>query len=261
MASGTNGFLLTPEKLNKILPHLTYLRFNISAGEPARYAKIMGCKEKWFHKVVENIKSAVKIKNENKLKVTIGMQMVFMPQYYDQLVPLAKLGKELRPDYLVIKQCSDNEDGSLGVKYSDYKKHFELLKEAESYSDEGYKVHVKWSKIESEGVRTYQRCYGPPFFLQVSGTGLIAPCGQLFNEQYKKFHMGNITQKRFKDIWQSDRYWEVMRYLSSPEFNAQTMCGNLCLQDKVNQYLDNYVKETIKDEMPESNTPQHVNFI
>ena len=36
MASGTNGFLLTPEKLNKILPHLTYLRFNISAGgEPS----------------------------------------------------------------------------------------------------------------------------------------------------------------------------------------------------------------------------------
>ena len=62
MASGTNGFLLTPEKLNKILPHLTYLRFNISAGEPARYAQIIGCKEKWFHKVVENIKSAVKIK-------------------------------------------------------------------------------------------------------------------------------------------------------------------------------------------------------
>ena len=187
--------------------------------------------------------------------------MVFMPQYYDQLVPLAKLGKELRPDYLVIKQCSDNEDGSLGVKYSDYKKHFELLKEAESYSDEGYKVHVKWSKIESEGVRTYQRCYGPPFFLQVSGTGLIAPCGQLFNEQYKKFHMGNITQKRFKDIWQSDRYWEVMRYLSSPEFNAQTMCGNLCLQDKVNQYLDNYVKDSFETKKPKGKTPQHINFI
>ena len=50
----------------------------------------MGCKEKWFHKVVENIRSAVKIKKENKLKVTIGMQMVFMPQYHDQILPLAE---------------------------------------------------------------------------------------------------------------------------------------------------------------------------
>ena len=261
MASGTNGFLLTPEKLNTILPHLTYLRFNISAGEPKRYAEIMGCKEKWFYKVVENIKNAVRIKKENHLKVTIGIQMVFIPQYYDQLIPLAKLGKELRPDYLVIKQCSDNEDGKLGVKYTDYRKHYELLKEAETFSDEEYKVHIKWSKIKSEGVRSYQRCYGPPFFLQLSGSGLIAPCGQLFNEQYKKFHMGNITQKRFKDIWQSDRYWEVMRYLSSPEFNAQTMCGNLCLQDKVNQYLDNYVKDSFETKKPKGKTPQHINFI
>ena len=97
--------------------------------------------------------------------------------------------------------------------------------------------------------------------LQMSGSGLVAPCGGLFNEQYKKFHMGNITQKRFKDIWQSDRYWEVMRYLSSPEFNAQTMCGNLCLQDKVNQYLDNYVKDSFETKKPKGKTPQHINFI
>ena len=33
---------------------------------------------------------------------------------------LAKLGKKLRPDYLVIKHCSDDEDGSLGVNYDGY---------------------------------------------------------------------------------------------------------------------------------------------
>ena len=73
--------------------------------------------------------------------------------------------------------------------------------------------------------------------------------------------MGNITQQRLKDILQSDRYWEVMTYLSSPEFNAQTMCGNLCLQDKVNQYLDNHVKGLFETKKPEGNTPQHINFI
>ena len=62
MATGTNGFLLNEDKLEKILPHLTYLRFNISAGEPKRYAEIMGCKEKWFNRVVENIKKSVEIK-------------------------------------------------------------------------------------------------------------------------------------------------------------------------------------------------------
>ena len=33
MAVGTNGFVLTKKKLEHILPHLTYIRINISAGE------------------------------------------------------------------------------------------------------------------------------------------------------------------------------------------------------------------------------------
>ena len=60
----------------------------------------------------------------------------------------------------------------------------------------------------------------------------------LLNEEHKKFYIGNIVEQRFKDIWQSDRYWEVMNYLASPKFNAQTMRDTLCLQHKVNEYLD-----------------------
>ena len=262
MATATNGFLLNEEKLEKILPHLTYLRFNISAGESKRYAEIMGCKEKWFEKVCKNIELAVKIKKSKDLKVTIGMQMVFMPQYHDQIMPLAQLGKKLRPDYLVIKQCSDDEYGSLGVEYKKYKEHHNLLKEAEKLSDEEYKVVVKWSKIVSEGVRTYQRCYGPPFLLQMSGSGLVAPCAQLFNEKFKKFHIGNITQQRFKEIWKSNKYWEVMSYLSSSNFNAQKMCGNLCLVHKVNEFLDGYRKGYISLDKPKNAVkPQHISFV
>lgn len=261
MSCATNGFLLNEDKLEKILPFLTYIRFNISAGEPKRYAEIMGCKESWFDRVIKNIELSVKIKKEKKLDVTIGMQMVFMPQYYDQIIPLAKLGKKLRPDYLIIKHCSDDEYGSLGLNYEDYEKHYELLKQAEKMSDNEYEVRVKWSKIESKGVRTYQRCYGPPFLLQMSGSGLIAPCGQLFNEKFKKFHIGNITNQRFKEIWSSERYWEVMNYLSSSYFNAQKMCGNLCLQHKVNEFLDGYKKDYIQLQEPTSKKPRHLGFL
>ena len=85
-----------------------------------------------LEKIIEEKKYSLDlIKKEKSLDVTIGMQMVFMPQYYDQLIPLAKLGKKLRPDYLVIKQCADDEYGSLGVDYDQYKQHYELLKQAE----------------------------------------------------------------------------------------------------------------------------------
>lgn len=261
MAAGTNGFVLNKRKLEEILPHMTYLRVNISAGERERYAEIMGVKEHWFDRICENIRDMVEIKRRNGLKVTIGLQMVLMPQYADQILPLARLGKELRPDYLVIKHCSDDEDGTLGVDYSGYEAIYDRLREAEALSDDEYKVVVKWSKIQDGHHRSYQRCYGPPFMIQLSGSGLVAPCGMLFNERYKKFHVGNICETRFKDIWASDQYWEVMNYLAGPEFNAQTMCGTLCLQHKVNQTLDAHLKGRQILHPPAGAPPQHLSFI
>ena len=134
------------------------------------------------------------------------------------------------------------------------------MHEAEALSDDEYSVVVKWSKIRANGKRSYQKCYGAPFMLQMSGSGLVAPCGMLFNEKYKKFHIGNIVETRFKDIYNSDRYWDVMNYLSSPEFNAQKMCGSLCLQHKVNEQLDAHVKGSPLIE-PAGNKPIHINFI
>ena len=262
MATGTNGFVLTRRRLEEVLPHLTYLRINISAGEKERYAEIMGVKEKWFDRVCQNIADMVEIKRRDNLNVTIGLQMVLMPEYSDQVLPLARLGKKLRPDYLIIKHCSDDEDGTLGVDYSGYEKLYDTLREAESLSDDEYKVVVKWSKIEAKGERSYQRCYGAPFMLQMSGSGLVAPCGMLFNERYKKFHIGNICETRFRDIWASDRYWEVMNYLASPVFNAQKMCGSLCLQHKVNETLDEYQKGRFAfPDLIKKSPPQHINFI
>ena len=261
MAVGTNGFLLTERKLEKILPHLTYLRINFSAGTRDRYAEIMGVKESAFDRVVENIKKMVEIKKRDNLKVTIGMQMVLMPQDVDQILPFAQLGKDLRPDYAIIKHCSDNEDGDLGVDYSKYSEFYHKLEEAEQLSDDSYKCVIKWSKIKTEGKRSYKRCYGAPFILQISGSGLVAPCGILFNDRYKKFHIGNIVEDGFKNIVESDRYWEVMNYLASPQFNAQKMCGTLCLQHKVNEFLDDKLKgnlEIIETSGPE---PEHINFI
>ena len=83
----------------------------------------------------------------------------------------------------------------------------------------------------------------------------------MFNEKYKKFHLGNICEDRFKDIVFSDDYWEVMNRLASPSFNAQTMCGTLCLQHKFNEAIDNHVKGISKIEKPKGPQPQHINFI
>ena len=261
MALGTNGYLLKDERLEKVLPALTYLRFNISAGEPDKYAKIMGCSTQCYFKVLNTIKECVKIKKKNNLDVTIGLQMVLLPDFVDQIIPLSKLGKNLGVDYLVIKHCSDDEHGSLGVDYSKYHQMIDILKEVETHSDVQYLVKAKWSKILSDGKRKYTRCYGPPLITQFSGSGLVAPCGMLFNRKYKQYHIGNIAETSFKKIWKSERYWEVMNLIASDRFNAQKQCGSLCLQHKVNEFLWDLKNGEVRLKRGEENTPMHVNFI
>jgi len=263
MAIGTNGFAIKDERLEEILPALTYFRFNISAGTPERYAHIHGVDASAYYKVIETIRKSVEIKKKNDLDVTIGLQMVLLPQFKDDILPLTVLGKELGVDYLVIKHCSDDENGSLGVDYDKYDEDLiSKLKEAEKYSDEKYLVKAKWTKILSQGKRKYSKCYGAPFILQMSGSGLVAPCGMLFNDKYgEKFHIGNIVEKSFKEIWQSERYWEVMNYITSDEFDARKDCGTLCLQHKVNEFLWDLKNGKTTLDKTSDGSPLHVNFI
>ena len=261
MALGTNGCLLKESDLSRILPALTYLRFNISAADPKRYCEIHGVTEKAYAAVLANIRRCVEIKRRDHLEVTLGLQMVLLPQFEDQIIPLAKLGRELGVDYLVIKHCSDDEKGSLGVDYGGYFALVDKLKEAEALSADSYQVKAKWSKILSGGKRAYTQCFGPPFIMQFSGSGLVAPCGMLFNSKYAKYHIGNIADTPFKELWKSDRYWEVVNLIASDKFDAQTMCGSLCLQHKVNELLWDIKRGAAELHDPKGPPPPHVNFI
>jgi MoaA/NifB/PqqE/SkfB family radical SAM enzyme len=147
------------------------------------------------------------------------------------------------------------------VDYSAYEKLYPILEKAEQISTDNYDVVIKWSKIGDAGTRSYKRCYGPPFMIQISGSGLVAPCGMLFNDKYAKFHIGNIVEDSWYDIWQSDRYWEVMSYLGSDNFNAQSMCGSLCLQHKVNEALDGHMNHGRRIVPATGKQPMHINFV
>ncbi len=257
---GTNGLLLRKPLLERILPHISYLRFNFSGGTREGYARIMGVDPSWYDMVIQNIKDAMAIKNAYGLPVTINMQLVCDPKHGDELIPFAQLATQVRPDYAIIKHCADDIDGGLGVDYSKYEGLHETFRHIESLgANAGVRIVVKWNRIANEGKREYTRCYGPPFIMQLSGNGLIAPCGFLFNEKYKAFHIGNICHTRWRDLWASDRYWEVMQYLASDQFNPQVRCGPNCLQDRTNEFLYRYVNGLTQ--LPMVSAPVHSEFI
>ena len=73
--------------------------------------------------------------------------------------------------------------------------------------------------------------------------------------------MGNFSDERFIDMFNSDRYRKIMNYLASEYFDAQTMMGTLPIQHYVSEALDNHVKNIKKIEKNNSEKPLHVNFL
>ena len=263
IGNATNGWEWEPEKIEQVLPYMSWVRFTVAAGRPESYSKIMFKGPEHTHvfdRAMSHIKYAVDLKKKKNLKVTLGIQMVLMPEFKDEILDFAKLGIDLGVDYAVIKHCSDDEYGTLNVDYSKYDDMHDLLVQAEAMSTENTKIIVKWERIK-ERTSTYNRFYGPAFLLQISGSGLVAPSGMFFNARYSKFHIGNFTEKRFIDIWKSDAYWDVMNYLASPKFDAQTMMGTLPIQYYVSVALDNHVKGIKKIEKANGPDPLHVNFL
>lgn len=264
VGNATNAWEWEPEKIEQVLPYMTWIRFTVAAGRPESYASIMYKGPEYtevFERAIRHIKYAVDLKKRKGLGVTLGIQMVLMPELKDEIIPFAQLGLDLGVDYAVIKHCSDDEQGSLGIDYSKYEALHDLLYQAEAMSNEQTKIIVKWSKIRDGDKPSYKRFYGPQFLLQISGSGLVAPSGMFFNARYSKLHIGNYTEERFKDIWKSDRYKRAMDYLASPAFDAQTMMGTLPIQHYVSVALDNHIKGIERLKPASGPDPLHKNFL
>jgi MoaA/NifB/PqqE/SkfB family radical SAM enzyme len=264
VGNATNAWEWEPEKIEQVLPYMTWVRFTVAAGRPDSYANIMykGPEHTYvFDRAIKHIKYAVDLKRRKKLSVTLGIQMVLMPDLKDEIIPFAQLGLDLGVDYAVIKHCSDDEQHTLGIDYSQYASLHELLKRAEKMSTEKTKIIVKWEKIKDGDKPSYSRFYGPQFLLQISGSGLVAPSGMFFNARYSKLHIGNFTEERFYDIWKSERYWRAMNYLASPYFDAQTMMGTLPIQHYISVALDNHIKGVSRLIPGLGERPLHSNFL
>lgn len=266
VGNATNAWDWGPEKVDRVLPHLSWVRFTVAAGTPSRYAEIMykdSSHTSVFEGAMKNIKYAVDLKKRLGLDVTLGIQMVLMPEFQDEIIPFAQLGIDLGVDYAVIKHCSDDEEGSIGVDYSKYEQMYEDLNYAESLSNDQTKIIVKWSKIIDGAIPEYTQMWGPQFLLQISGSGLVAPSGMFFNAKYSKFHIGNYTEQRFKDIFYSDQYRAVMDYLVSDRFDARYMMGSLPITHYLNVALWRHKQgiEKIKPRNSGLDKPLHVNFL
>lgn len=247
MALASNGTILPHHRLEEFLGALSWIRFTVGAATPATYRTVMGADDRVYRRVLDNIRRCVDLKKRAGLAVTIGIQMILIPECLGDILPFAELGRDLGVDYAVIKQCSSRADNGASLTGEDYARHREVLARAESLSGDGYNMIVKWRKIASAGAKRYDRCFGCEFLPQISGNGDLYCCGAFFGNP--DFLVGNINRQSFRELVSGERYADVMRRVGET-VDVHRECGTGCRQNEINEFL-----------WMLRHQPGHINFI
>ena len=270
IAVTSNGALLNSEKLERMLPHLTWMRFNILAtSEKAFYDMHLPVKKNGNVRedVIDNLKNAVRIKKEHDLNVTINVITCVFDENLDDIENTVQLVKEVGVDYIMIKPPSLNQKNV--EEYDKYKvtvtDKYKSLTKLTSYSDDKFSVYVRWNAFDDEHEKGYDKCFGLPFIWQIDGDGGVYACGSFLQED--RYCYGNINKQSFKDIVKSEHTCNTMKYVGT--MPDAKYCDTHCRPHTINKFLwkvkhhpnsDQFLAEAI-EQARASSKPNHINFI
>ncbi|MBQ9361090.1 MAG: radical SAM protein [Lachnospiraceae bacterium] len=245
-AVSTNGVLFTKDKLEGCLKSLTWVRYSIAGATPETYSKIHQCHIGDFDKAIDNMRSAADVKREKGLSVTLGAQLLLLPENKNEVEELARIVRDIGFDYFTVKPFSQHPQSKakLQVDYSESEKIGERLKK---YETDDFKIYFRSKSIENLGMeKPYHDCCGLHFMTYMDSAGEVFPCIVFMGKD--EFNYGNINDNDFDVIWESDRATKI-REIFKGEFIKKN-CRKNCRLDEINKYLDKIVYPV-----------EHVNFI
>lgn len=228
----TNGIALSREKL-PLLDDLEWLRFSVNGYDPASYAAIHGAPPSFFPQVMTNIAGAVARKRRFQLPVTIGAQLVLLPENAGGAPDLARQFREVGVDYFSVKPYSRHPFSRNRLEI-DYSRYLDLEEKLRAFEDENFKIIFrKSSMIRAGSGKTYEKCFGTHFISFVSANGDIWECNVFAGD--KRFLIGNGGEESMEEIWTGERRRQVVLFIKNELSLAE--CRDLCRMDACNTYL------------------------
>lgn len=250
VAITTNFVPIKLDKMPKILKNTTWIKASINAGNAKVYSQIHRTRENDFYRVLKNLEESIKIRQKIESSCTIGVQMLLLPQNYQTAIEFAITLRDIGVDYLVIKPYSQHLFSRTREYESlDYSQYLFLEKSLDELSSEEFSIIFRSDTMKKlTGNRNfYEKCYSTPYFWgYISANGEVYGCSCYLGDDC--FSYGDINQKSFKQIWQSIKRQENIRFIQN-DLDIKK-CRVNCRMDSINRYLW---------ELKHSNS--HVNFI
>lgn len=247
----TNANVLPKGFLEEALPLVSWVKASINAGSPETYAAIHRTDAKNFELALNNLTKMVQARKGNNLGVTLGAQILLLPENAHEIRQLAEICRDrVGLDYLVVKPYS-HVDRSLTQTYKDldYKQFLHLEDSCRDLNTDSFNVVFRSNTMRKymEADR-YPRCYTVPFlWAHIMASGVVNGCGAYLN--IPEFEYGNLHDQSFREIWEGEKRKANWSFILN-ELDISD-CRKNCRMDEVNRYLYQVI----------DNPPSHVNFI
>lgn len=246
VAMSSNGVLFTKEKAKECLAAFTWIRFSVACMEEESYQKIQRGKAGDLDKVKTNLREAVRIKRDKKLKTTLGVQCLLLPENMDKIPDMANQLREIGVDYLTVKPYSQHLH-SENTFHIDYSNMMELEQEIKQFATDDFSIYFRAGAMKKmHHGKCYKQCYGLPFMTHIDARGNVWSCVAHIGTE--EFCYGNIYEQTFEEIWEGQKRQEAIRKLNA--LNINEVCREACRLDEMNRYLDEL-----------KHPGEHVNFI
>ncbi|MDE7431208.1 MAG: radical SAM protein [Lachnospiraceae bacterium] len=234
VAMSTNGVLFTKEKVQECLSAFSWVRYSIASMEKVSYNKIQQGRDGDLEKVKENLTEAVRFKRDKRIKTTLGVQCLLLPDNAGQLVDMARQLREIGVDYLTVKPYSQHLRSKNKFDI-DYEEMLGLEGKLKEYATDNFAVYFRAAAMKKmHHEKCYRQCYGLPFMTYIDAKGNVWPCAA---------HIGaaelcycNINEQPFERIWEGMKRQEINERLNQMDINK--VCREACRLDEMNKYLE-----------------------
>jgi len=243
----TNLLAADAAMLEKILPHLKWLRCSLNAATAEQYRFVHQCAGENFEKVCRNLQEAVRLKKVLKPDTTVGVQTVILPELAGRLKAFGRRLHEFGVDYWSLKPCirhpqMEYQPAEIGKEQ--WQEIVAGVREAAPGLNVIAREASRQGTVESE--RGYEHCLGLPFFAEIISDGRVFSCGPKLGDE--AFCYGNINETSFAAIWQSERRRSICAYAARELDVCQ--CMPSCRLHQINRFLWGL-----------AHPPEHVNFV
>ena len=151
--------------LERILPHVSYLRFNFSGGERNRYKQIMGLKDRDYDQVIQNVKDAMEIKRKHNLSVEREHPDGPDAGHGRPDHAVRELGEDCGPTTRSSSTAPTAPTGRSTSTTANTARCFRCCKD-EELSDDTFRVAVKWSRSRTRASATTRAASDLLFFFR-----------------------------------------------------------------------------------------------